>query len=59
MSSPDQQADGGARRAAADLVERALAAGRIVQADRDVRVDQISNARTMQDLDLVVRDRRP
>ena len=58
MSSPDQQADGGSRRAATDLVERALAAGRIVRADRDVRVDQISSARTMQDLDLIVRDLR-
>lgn len=50
---------GGARDDAIKLVEDALKSGRIVQADHDMRVDQLRNAQTMQDVDLLVRDLRP
>ena len=58
MSSPDQRAEGKDRKAAIDVVEAALKSGRIVQADHDMRVDQLERAQTMQDIDLVVRDLR-
>lgn len=44
------------RSQAISLVEAALTSGRIVQADRDMRIDQIKNASSDQDIDLVVRD---
>lgn len=40
------------------MVSQALAAGRIVPADRDIRLGQIAGAQTVGDLDLVVRDLR-
>lgn len=58
MSSPDQRAEGKDRNAAIKLVEDALKSGRIVQADHDMRVDQLEGARSTQDIDLVVRDLR-
>ena len=58
MSTPDGRADNSDRNAAVKLVEDALKAGRIVQADRDMRVSQLEHAQTMQDIDLVVRDLR-
>jgi hypothetical protein len=59
VTSPDERADNSARNAATDLVENALKSGRIVQADHDMRIDQLKAAQTMQDIDLVVRDLRP
>ena len=50
---------GSARNDAIKLVEDALKSGRIVQADHDMRIDQLRNAQTMQDVDLQVRDLRP
>jgi hypothetical protein len=58
VTSPDQQAENKDRNAAVKLVNDALKSGRIVQADHDMRVDQIGRAVTMQDIDLVVRDLR-
>jgi hypothetical protein len=58
VTSPDDRADGSARNAAIKLVEDALKSGRIVQADHDMRVDQLRGAQTMQDVDLQVRDLR-
>ena len=39
-------------------VEDAFTSGRIVQADRDMRIAQLQGATSMQDIDLVVRDLR-
>jgi hypothetical protein len=47
------------RSQAISLVEAALKAGRIVQADRDMRIDQIKRASSDQEIDLVVRDLQP
>lgn len=58
MSTPDGRADNKDRHDAVKLVEDAVKAGRIVQADHDMRVDQLKRAQTMQDIDLVVRDLR-
>ena len=44
---------------AISLVEAALKSGRIVQADHDMRIDQIKNAPSEQDIDMIVRDLRP
>jgi hypothetical protein len=44
------------RSQAISLVEAAFTSGRIVQADRDMRIDQIKNASSDQDIDLVIRD---
>ena len=41
---------------AISLVEAALKSGRIVQADHDMRIDQIKNAPSEQDIDMIVRD---
>jgi hypothetical protein len=56
VTSPDERADNKARDAAIKQVDAALKAGRIVQADHDMRVDQLRGAQTMQDIDLQVRD---
>ena len=58
MTSPDERPDNSARNDAIKLVDEALKAGRIVQADHDMRVDQVRGAQTMQELDLQVRDLR-
>jgi hypothetical protein len=58
VSTPDGRADNRDRNDAVKVVEEALKAGRIVQADRDMRVSQLEHAQTMQDIDLVVRDLR-
>ena len=58
MSTPDGRAGNSDRNDATKLVEDALRAGRIVQADRDMRVSQLEHAQTMQDIDLAVRDLR-
>jgi hypothetical protein len=44
------------RSQAISLVQAALKSGRIVQADHDMRLDQIKNASSQQDVDIVVRD---
>lgn len=49
----------GDRGRALEVVEAALRSGRIVQADRDRRVDQIKGAQNQTEIDLVVRDLLP
>lgn len=56
MSSPDERPSGSARSDATKVVEEALRSGRIVQADHDMRIDQIRRAQTVQEIDLQVRD---
>jgi hypothetical protein len=56
VTTPDDRADNSARNAAIRQVNEALKSGRIVQADHDMRVDQLRGAQTMQDIDLQVRD---
>ena len=58
MTSPDERADNSARNDCHQAVDEALKSGRIVQADHDMRVDQLRRAQTMQDIDLAVRDLR-
>jgi len=58
VTTPDERADNSARNAAIKTVEQALTSGRIVQADHDMRVEQLRGAQTMQDIDLAVRDLR-
>ncbi len=58
MTSPDQRADNSDRNDAIKLVDAALKSGRIVQADHDMRVDQLQGAQTMQEVDMMVRDLR-
>lgn len=58
MTTADERASNSARSDAVKVVEDALRSGRIVQADRDMRVDQLRRAQTMQDIDLQVRDLR-
>jgi hypothetical protein len=58
VTTPDERADSSARNAAIKTVDEALKSGRIVQADHDMRVDQLRGAQTMQDIDLAVRDLR-
>lgn len=59
MTSPDERARDRDRDAAIKTVEDALKSGRIIQADRDKRVDELRSAQTMQDIDILVRDLRP
>jgi hypothetical protein len=56
VTSPDERADNSARNAAIKVVDDALKSGRIIQADHDMRVDQLRRAQTMQDIDLQIRD---
>jgi hypothetical protein len=56
VTTPDARADNSARNAAIKQVDEALKSGRIVQADHDMRVDQLRRAQTMQEIDLAVRD---
>jgi len=58
VTTPDERADNSARNAAIKTVEEALKSGRIVQADHDMRVEQLRGAQTMQEIDLAVRDLR-
>jgi hypothetical protein len=58
VTTPDERADNSARNDAIKTVEQALKSGRIVQADHDMRVEQLRGAQTMQDIDLAVRDLR-
>jgi hypothetical protein len=54
--SLDQPASDRDRRAATRVVEDAFRSGRIIEADRDLRVVQLEQATSMQDVELVVRD---
>src|SRR5262245_7785572 len=56
VTTPDERASNAARNAAIKQVEEALRSGRIVQADHDMRIDQLREAQTMQDIDLHIRD---
>lgn len=56
MSTSDRRARDGDRDAAIELVEAALAAGRIVQADRDRRVEELARAQTMAEVYMHTRD---
>lgn len=44
---------------AIEVVEAALKSGRIIQADRDRRIDQIKGAQNQTEIDIIVRDLRP
>jgi len=59
VTSPDERARDRDRDAAIKTVEDAFKSGRIIQADRDKRVDELRSAQTMQDVDILVRDLRP
>jgi hypothetical protein len=59
VTTSDERATSRARTAAIEQVDQALASGRIVQADHDLRVDQLRGAQTMQDVDLQVRELPP
>jgi Domain of unknown function (DUF1707) len=54
----DARAKGSERKDATRVVEEACATGRIIPADRDIRLGQIAAARTVGEVDLVVRDLR-
>lgn len=58
VTSPDERARDDDRDDAIKVVEAALKSGRIIQADRDKRVDELRQAQTMQDIDIIVRDLR-
>lgn len=59
MSTPDQAARDHDRNAAIRTVEAAFAAGRIVEADRDKRIEELRRARTLLDVQMVVHDLQP
>jgi hypothetical protein len=59
VSTPDQRARDRDRDAAIDLVEAAWAQGRIVEADRDKRVQELRRAQTLADIEMFVHDLRP
>jgi hypothetical protein len=44
---------------ATEVVEAALKSGRIIQADRDRRIDQIKGAQSQTEIDIIVRDLMP
>jgi hypothetical protein len=54
-----EKASGGDRDAASKVVDAALASGRIIQADRDLRIEQIKAANTPAEVQNVVRDLQP
>lgn len=59
VSTPDQPARDRDRDAAIRTVEAALAAGQIVQADRDRRVEELRHAQTLAEVQMLVHDLRP
>lgn len=59
VTSPDERASGQDRSAAIETVEAAFKSGRIVQVDRDKRVEELRGAQTKQDIDMQVRDLQP
>jgi hypothetical protein len=59
VTSPDERASGQDRDAAIKVVEAAFTSGRIIQADRDKRVDELRSAQSKQDIDTQVRDLQP
>jgi DUF1707 SHOCT-like domain len=59
VSTPDQRAHDDDRDAAIRTVEAALAAGRIVQPDRDRRVEELRHAQTLAEVQMLVHDLQP
>lgn len=59
VADRDEKARSGDRGAATDVVDAALASGRIIQADRDMRIEQIKNANNAFEVEVVVRDLLP
>ena len=59
MSTPDDRARDHDRDAAIKQVEAALKSGRIVQADRDMRVEQLKHAQTASEVRMLVQDLAP
>jgi hypothetical protein len=57
VTPPD--VDSRTRNEAIDVVEQALRSGRIVQADHDMRIDQLRSAQSAQEVEMLVRDLRP
>lgn len=59
MSTPDDRARDHDRDAAIKQVEAALASGRIIRADHDLRVEQIRHAQTATEVRMIVQDLAP
>lgn len=59
MADRDDKAGGGDRDAAIKVVRAAVASGRIVAADGEMRVEQLRAAQTRTELDLITRDLLP
>ena len=59
MSTPDERARDHDRDAAIQQVEAALKSGRIIQADHDMRIEQLKHAQTQTELRMVVQDLAP
>jgi len=59
VSTPDQRARDSDREAAVRQVDAALASGRIVQADRDKRVQELRHAQTLAEVAMLVQDLPP
>lgn len=59
MRTPDERARDHDRDAAIRQVEAALRSGRIIQADHDLRVEQLRHARTVSEVRMVAQDLAP
>jgi len=59
VSTPDQRARDKDRDAAIEIVEAAWADGQIVEADRDHRVEQLLQAHTLAEVQMIVHDLQP
>ena len=59
MSTPDDRARDRDRDAAIEQVEAALKSGRIVQADHDMRIEQLKHAQTATEVRMLVQDLAP
>jgi hypothetical protein len=56
VSPQNSRVSDGDKRRARDIVERALSEGRIIQADRDMRMSQIDNAQSVDELRMLTHD---
>ena len=56
MSPPSDRVSDGDKRRARQVVDQGLAAGRIIQADHDKRVEQIANAQSVDELRMLTHD---
>lgn len=56
MSPQNPRVSDGDKRRAREAVDQALAAGRIIQADRDMRMSQIDNAQSVDELRMLTHD---